>query len=170
LTNFNLDNGASVGLASASPAASGRDSQQWVLVGDVIILAANPRFCLDVNGGNYSDWNSVTLYERHGGENQSWIFEADGAIKCKKNPAFCLVVRGPDFDKNALSIVTYTGSDEQKWRMPQPKSIRNGLLDFTDITAAVIEFSVIKPYIPNIFSHFRMRSQLLKWAMLQMLA
>jgi len=137
LTDFNIKCGTSIGLS----AGSSLESQQWVVENGAILLAANPCFCLDVAGGSYSDWNAVHLWERHGGDNQFWTFEADGTIKCKNHPEFCLVVGGPDFEKNKLCIVTHTGSDEQKWILPEPKSVGNDLLNYTVISSAEVSVS-----------------------------
>ena len=52
--------------------ANAANPTRWLIQGNVIALADNPGFVMDLSGGRAADSTQVILYERKGTNNQQW--------------------------------------------------------------------------------------------------
>ena len=81
-----------------------------------IIYSQINRMCIDIPESNIKNGQSIQIWEKHGGENQKWIFEEDGTIVSALNKKYCIDIPKSNIKNGqAIQIWEKHGGNNQTW-------------------------------------------------------
>jgi hypothetical protein len=81
-----------------------------------IIYSQINKLCIDIPQSDIKNGQHLQIWEKHGGDNQKWIFEDDGSIVSAINKKYCIDIPQSDIKNGQhLQIWEKHGGDNQKW-------------------------------------------------------
>lgn len=119
-----LENGHEVNIWDCN----GQDDQKWVFDNGQLKYKANPKYCLDIPGGNIQSGQPMWMWECSGSDSQQFGFFDDGyAIYPVKGDNICLDVAGGDYtNANLVQLWECNGAEQQMWIVPDARNYQTG--------------------------------------------